>query len=104
MTSLAINPMSIDHDDVPSTAGSSLPELDSAMFESEDTDDEASTQSSTASTTTSKKRKRKLKAVRGYMDGNITQVNLSEMKRIDYYGTASIVAAATLSPRMFGSI
>ena len=67
MTSLAINLMSIDHDEVLSTVGSS-PELHSAAIESKDSDDEGSTQSS-SSTTISKKRKRKLKAVNTWLHG-----------------------------------
>jgi hypothetical protein len=70
MTSLAIDPMSIDHNEIPFTAESSLLELNSTRFESEDSDDEGSTQSSTTtSTATAKKRKRKLKAVNTWLHG-----------------------------------
>ena len=61
MTSLAINLTPIDYDEIPSTVGSS-PELHSAAFESEDSDDKSLVQSS-ASTITTKKRKGKLKVI-----------------------------------------
>jgi hypothetical protein len=62
--------MSIDHNEIPFTTESSLLELDSTKFESEDFADGGSTQSSTTtSTTASQKRKRKLKAVNTWLHG-----------------------------------
>jgi hypothetical protein len=56
MTSLAIDLMSIDHNEIPFATESSLLELDSARLESENSDDEGSIQSSTTTSITTAKK------------------------------------------------
>jgi hypothetical protein len=70
MTSLSVDPMSIDYNEIPFITKSSLLELNSTRLESEDSNDKGSTQSSaTTSTATSQKHKQKLKAVNTWLHG-----------------------------------